>query len=1119
MLLRVALILVTLVHIHAGVLAQPVTFRRLETSPEMNSLETRRIFKDSDGLMWIGTNNGIYSYDGYTFKHYENPVQGDFTVADICEVNGKLWIGLWRESGLWEFDRKTGKFTNAKHLPAFAPFFRHVSFVRQFQTDGPVVWMVATLSQRRGSVLVKYNTATRRSDNCFFMNPPGFDRLEFNSLTRTVYNGRETIWIATSGNGLYEFDPVTRRCIVHRNRPGQNRTLTHNDVRSVSASGRKPALWVSTVKGVNKLDLQTRQVTQQFVHNPANVNTLSENETWAVQETGGKLWMASENGLNCLDLASGNMTRHKHHASRPETISHDFVRGFHYSQGLLWVATFGGICVADLQPRHFAFYPFNPENANGFSGVNVNTLATGQHKNRAGVWLGTDNGLYFFDPTHKSFQKQPMGLPGTFSVYSIAAKSNSLWLETSAGFAQYDLARRRLQPKPFRASLNDSLNKLENTGFVGSSVPGSQAIWMGSEQHGLAKLDVRNGQIANYQPAIFNPAATGNGRRATFPTPMATQGGEYVYFLSSAPVFSDSAQASGNCLARLDVRRNAYTYYSQNPKNPGSLRATHLTCLHNSGDSVLWMGSQNGILEKFAVATGRFTHYRVGVGGMPVFNVITDLKGNPWMSTSASVAKLDIRTNRIASYRSGPTEGNPGVVAVRDEAGNIYQGTSRGLLVYHPDSIKTGFQWPPTIVTSFRVFDREYKTDYRAAARNPVMLSHDQNFLSFEFAALNYHNPERNQYAYQMRGLDQNWVYADNRRYVSYSSLAPGQYEFRVRSSSSDGVWSPRWTSMLITVQPPWWKTWWFMCTATILAGSVLQATRRLRSGTLKERQNRLEREVTARTAEVRWQNEEIAVQQEQLTRMNDYLKLLSDTLEDRVHLRTSELLEANRELRRKNEEIGQALAKGQTQERKRVAAELHDNLGGLLTALKLNMETINADQFSEAEKQVYRNVLAMMTNACVEVRNISHNMLPEIFEREGITAALRQMVYNVNGSGRIYFDLVFFGMENRLEKDIEVNLYSVCIELINNIIKHAQATTALIQIVRTTDEITVMAEDNGRGLLTSPATGGVGLRNIQSRIESMNGTYRIDSSPGHGTTVTVEVPLKKRKGKALKVS
>lgn len=1108
--------MLALVFTRAGVSAQSVAFRRLETPPEMNSLENRCLFKDSDGMMWLGTNNGIYAYDGYTFRHYENPVEGDFTVADICEVNGKLWIGMLRQSGLWEFDRATGKFTNAKDLSAFAPFFNQVCFVRQFHTEGPVVWMVATLNQRKGSVLIRYNAATRQTDNCFFMNPPGMDRLEFNSLARTVRAGRETIWIGTGGNGLYQFDPDTRQCTVHRSRPGNARTLAHNDVRQVYASGQQPVLWLSTVQGLNKFDLRTGQVTQRFAHNPTDANSLSENELCALQEVGGKLWVASEDGLNCLDAASGSIRRHKHHPSHPGTISNDFVQDLHYSQGLLWAATFGGVCIADLEPGHFTHYPFNPDDENGFSGLNVNALAAGHAGSRAGVWLGTDNGLYFFDPVRKSFEKQPVGLPNVFSFYSIAPEGNSLWLETSGGFARYDCVSRRLHFKPLRAAANDSLRKLEPTGFAVSPVRGSRAIWLGSEQKGLTRLDVRTGQMVNYQPGGFNPAATGSGRQATCPTPVRVNGQEYVYFITSVPAFAASAQGPGNCLARLDVDSNTYTYYAQKPK--GRLRAAHLTCLHNSGDSVLWIGSQKGILEKFSVATGAYARYRADAGGT-IFSVTTDLKGNPWMNTGTGIAKLDIRTNRMASYRGESTEGNPGATALRDTSGNIYQGTSRGLFVYHPDSIRTSFQWPPTVFTSFRIFDREHRTDYRAAAQRPVVLGHDQNFLSFEFAALNYRHPERNQYAYQMRGVDGNWVEAGNRHYASYSNLVPGQYEFRVRSRNSDGIWSPRWASMLITIRPPWWKTWWFVSAAAATAGLLLLGISRFRSGELKERQRRLKREVTARTAEVRWQNEEIAVQQAQLTRMNGYLKLLSDTLEDRVRMRTAELVSANEELRQKNEEIGQALAQGQTQERKRVAAELHDNLGGLLSALKLNMETINTDRFSEAEKQLYGNVLHMVTDACVEVRNISHNMLPEIFEKEGITAALQQLVLNVNGSGRIHFDLAFFGMEKRLGKAIEVNLYSVCIELVNNIIKHAQATKALIQIIRTADEVTLMVEDNGHGLPANAATGGIGLRNIRSRMEALNGTHRIDSSPGHGTTVTVEIPLKKRKGKVMKIN
>jgi|GEM_PF-4015218 len=1117
------IILLTILTIYTSLttLAQNQVFQRIEAPAEINSLEIFCTYQDSNGLMWLGTSNGIYSYDGYIFRHYDNPIEGDFSITTIQEVNNQLWLGAWRDSGLWLFDRSTSKFTNAKDMPGFAPFFGGLFCVRNIHLEGNIVWMIATLSQRRTSVLARYNLLTREVNYYFFNNPAHIDRLDFNSFTKTRENGRELIWIATHTNGMYEFDPATKKFTIHLPKPGQSGALTHRHIRHIYASPTEPVLWISTLQGLDKFDLQSRKVIRRYAYRAGHKQSLTNSHIWTVLEINRKLWVATDNGLNCIDLVTDAVTQYKHFPKDPETISGNTVRGLYYNQGMLWITTFSdGINQLDMQPGNFTHYPFVPEQPGGFTGNSIIALGPGRDNAKTGMWVGTETGLFFFDPRIRHLSKHNRDDENPTAFFSIATQDNRLWLKTDQGFGKYEVAKRRFYTDLFSPGVNDSLNK-NVTWFAHSFKDDSVSLWMGSWEQGITYLNTKTGKIRTYRPTMVGAPPDASLKQASFPVVVAHRGKKYVYFISTVPYISATLKIVRHCLVRLDPEKSEYTYYTQDAKNPYSLAANYLTSLHSSGDSVLWIGTHKSGLEKFDVATGRFTHLgeKEGIKSTTVFNAITDLHGNVWMSTNTGISRMDIRTGRVTNYRGAFMEGQYWIAMSRDETGNIYFGTSNGLMVFHPDSIR-GNPYPSrTAITSFKVFDKEYVPNSIIAPQKKITLSHEQNFFSFEFAALNYRAPERSEYMYELIGVDKSWNYAGSRRYVSYANLKPGQYEFRVRSSNNDGIWHSRWTSVYITITPPWWATWWFRLLAGLGICLILFALYRLRVRALQQRQNQLERQVRARTAEIIHQKEEIAVQQEQLTRMNGYLKVLSDTLEDRVHIRTAELVKANEELRRKNEEIRQALVQGQTLERKRVAAELHDNLGGLLSALKLTLETLTTGQLSAPEIKVYENVLSMVTNACTEVRNISHHMLPEVLEKNGLQVALQRFVYSINAIGKIELELDVFGLDKRLKKDIEVSVYPICVELITNILKHANATRATLQLIYSRRELTIVAEDNGKGMKIREKGEGIGLRNIDSRIEAMQGVYRIDSSPESGTTITIEIPIRKRKDRSVKGS
>jgi two-component system, sensor histidine kinase LadS len=205
------------------------------------------------------------------------------------------------------------------------------------------------------------------------------------------------------------------------------------------------------------------------------------------------------------------------------------------------------------------------------------------------------------------------------------------------------------------------------------------------------------------------------------------------------------------------------------------------------------------------------------------------------------------------------------------------------------------------------------------------------------------------------------------------------------------------------------------------------------------------------------------------------------------------------------NREISEALVRGQTIERKRVAADLHDSLGGTLSAIRWTLSTFNPEGLTHQEQQVYETLIEMTNEAQQRVRFLSHNLLPEDLEKNGLSVSIEKLIEKLNRSNKTVFETKI-SLNKRYDKQIEFELYSICLELINNIIKHANATEASVKLYCRDTNIYLEVFDNGNGIKEYNQEGR-GLRNIQDRISSLGGTWQIESTT-KGTYASAQVPV-----------
>ena len=205
------------------------------------------------------------------------------------------------------------------------------------------------------------------------------------------------------------------------------------------------------------------------------------------------------------------------------------------------------------------------------------------------------------------------------------------------------------------------------------------------------------------------------------------------------------------------------------------------------------------------------------------------------------------------------------------------------------------------------------------------------------------------------------------------------------------------------------------------------------------------------------------------------------------------------------------AILEAEENERKRIASDLHDGVGQIMSAAKMNLSAMEAEIpfATEEQKKVYEKVLKLVDEGCKEVRSVSHNMMPNALVKAGLASAVKEFVNQIDARV-VKTDFYTEGLDNKLEKNVETVLYRIIQECVNNVIKHAKATHLDISLIKDNDGVAVTIEDNGIGFDSSNKNNfnGIGLKNIQTRVEFLKGTVEWNSSVGKGTLVAIHIPI-----------
>jgi len=862
---------------------------RLERIPSELGLSQNLItclIQDSKGFLWLGTKDGLNRFDGYKFTVYQydaydsTSLSDNFITALLEDRAGRIWVGTQR--GLNLFDRGAEVFHRLLPEAANPNGLRHptISFNSIVEDEHGAIWIgtgdgLSRLTLPAGARNFTGSKALAGAQFVHFTHDPANPHsLKSPTVNNVVIDDSGAIWLQAPT--IYKLVPE-----------GNSGRYTLAAVACAPAD----SLW------------------QAALDDPVAPRRIQKGRN-------GKVWISGGAGLICWDVRTQRFTPYRFwdRPARDEHLLWPGVRGMiEDHDGIVWIGTVIGLVRFDPGTQIFSVYRIQPDNAGNLPEHGLTEIM----EDRAGVlWFGSNgNGLYRYDPKAERFSRRrrdnKIGLWRGASLRGIYETSDpappGLWL----GFASNRFYRMN--------RLNGELTKLlappglPNWGWMYSMLLDSAAIpsrenettlWIAASG-GLFRAECRDGrleQVSFFDPEPDNPRPTEvykviqdrhgeiwiTTKRSLCRLNQATGTFEsYVFLMSDDPAARNASDhifihedrngdfwlGTAEGLLRFDINRKTFERFRSDPKDRASLSHNVVRAIFPDPfepERYLWVGTAGGGLNRFDRQTETFIHFtdKDGLPNNVVYAILDDEEGNLWMSTNYGLSKFNPRTHTFKNFdaQDGLQDNEFNSSSYfKNASGELFFGGINGFNAFYPKEIQDNPHAPPVVFTGFQIFNKSisHKNPGSPLPRaisevEEITLSYEHKVFSFEFAALDFTAPAKNQYAYKMENFDADWQQAGTSRTATYTNLDPGEYVFRVKACNNDGVWNEAGAAIRITITPPWWRTWWaYGLYALLFVTGVFAADRFQRRRVIaKERvQTEIrEAELRAQTAEAQSQ-------------------------------------------------------------------------------------------------------------------------------------------------------------------------------------------------------------------------------------------------------------------------
>ncbi len=818
--------------------------------------------RDTRGFMWFGTQDGLVRYDGVDYQLYY-PDKNDSTQLYQSHVfylfedsQGRIWlsagIGSNTDKTVQVFDPKTEKFTRMNFNS-----FVNVWWYNQLNAQNYF------LEDEEGNIWVKcYKTGLYKIENPslhqyavtnYKVSSDYPQDASADSVSVLFMDSRQKFWVGTR-NGLYLFDRGAEKFI----RFADDKEGKPDQVTGI-VEDKKGNLWVNYErKGLYLLNPDTKEFIEKWPE--PNPTPSWFNARYLLLDNADNLWMLGQRdstylhaSLDRYDINTGEVSRYFESGSESVTLWHFFHQID--QEGNIWASVFykGGIYLYNPDARSF-------ELVSQLRPGGVHNFYFDRYKN---IWVTDwERGLWKF---HYSNQKMKIlshePLRGNVCIED--HQGNIVMASSKGGIIRYTLnaAREVVEKEYILKEINCGNLIQDKSGKLWASCTNQETIELVSID--LASHDINRFPLPPHLESIRSVTEIPHqgimvGSRSNGLFYYEYKTGEITQFLHDP---DDSTSISTNILNRIivDGQNRAWVYnqvgfhlFDVDRKNfvridPGGIlekfENVYEVYAHKNGQ--FWIGGVYG-LSLYEPMTGKIHQSYLVKDDFPtkdIQKIIRDDAGNLWLGANSGLVCFNVKEEQFKTYDT--TDGLPsnGIQAACKRAnGELVFGTFQGSVIFHPDQLPINEQPPNPVFTELRLFNEKVAIDGKVLSKsiaysNEIVLSHDQNVISFTYSALSFANPAKNQYAYFMEGVDKDWNYVGNQTFASYAGLPFGKYTLSLKASNNDGLWNETPATLQVTILPPWWQTGWAYALYALLAFGLLLSIRRYEIKRLKLRQ------------------------------------------------------------------------------------------------------------------------------------------------------------------------------------------------------------------------------------------------------------------------------------------
>ena len=841
----------------------PYQFENISEKDGLSDDTVLSIYQTAEGFMWFGTENGLNQYNGYDFEIYVNDPKNNNSVGNnhinalLEDHGGGLWIGT--NHGLDWISPENGEFSH---------------YLTDEQTD------------------------------------------YLNTISVLYEDRQNSIWVGTSDAGLYHLDLSTMAFTHYQTNRFNHHSINGNEVTAITED-KTGALWVGTTNGLNRYDSEK----DRFVHfvpddedavnypiDPINAmmpgtgdglwlgtngsglvyylpksgtimryrsddtqSTLSSNVIMSlVLDSKNRIWIGSDKGLDTLDPVSGEITHLQNAPQHSYWVHNAAVRCIMEDQsGIIWISSaFGGVSKYDPNMERFTLLQSQKNNPQSLGSNDV----TGITETGDGVlWISTyNNGITLYDRKTAQFSFlhhnpiDPTSLASDAIRTLMQSSDGHIWVGTvENGLDRYRPSTNIFTHFTYRASDDGSISENNITALFEDH---AGRIWVGTYSQGFNLAQPDDFNFVRYQHEAENENSLLD---------------DHVL-----KIYEDSQHnlwiGTWSGISVFNPETGQFRHYQNDINDKQSLSSNMVFTFYQSDPDTMWIGTNGGGVNLLDIKTGIFRQLNDPDNLLNItYAILASPDGTLWFSTNQGLVHYDPFREEYTNYdeRDG-LQGNEFNVGAsyQNASGEIFLGGSNGLNIFQPLKIYKDTYVSPVAVLAIRSGNEVLYRNITSPIT--VELPHDNADVSFEFGMLDYSEVEKNEYAYQLLGYDEDWIYTrpgrrfseqDNlknldqgwyyvsaRRVATYTNLPDGRYTFRVKGSNDDQVWDSEGLSVNVIIKPPFWKTVWFPIGMLMLIVATVFFVNNVRSRRMRSLNRVLEKQVNERTYEIQ-QKQEVA--------------------------------------------------------------------------------------------------------------------------------------------------------------------------------------------------------------------------------------------------------------------